>query len=156
MCSNSAQRQFIVNQLERGVRLDVHLGIAATSTWRSPLQCCVACYIHGQVNRVVYMPSWSLDSMPPSRRQAGGVLDHGHPPKKAWSAVSQSIRSMMDIPGLYNGAMHREGSNLLQNTLRAYLLSCSLGQSLWTAFLVARCSRAFSHAKGLLPLQFML
>ena len=106
MCSNSAQRQVIVNQLERGVRLDVHLGIEQQPAPGDPVA--VLCSmlhprpskqggIHAELvlgfDATVTETSWrSTGPWPPT--------------EKSMERCIQSIRSMMDIPGLYNGAMH--------------------------------------------------
>ena len=114
------------------------------------LQCCVAFCKNGQQTVVHCMGSWHLALLPPSRRQAFGVLDHGLLTKPGALYVQNSLCTARRTCQVCTMARYSQMSIRVQNTSRTYLPSCSLGQSLlpttWTAFDVARCSIAFSHA----------
>ena len=71
-------------------------------------------------------------------------------PDKVRGTVQNSLCTARRTCQVHTMAPFSQMSIRLQNTSRTYLPSCSLDQSLmtrtWTAFDVARCSIAFSHA----------
>ena len=132
----------------RARRLSVSMQDTSKQHLATSLQCCVAFCMNGQQTVVHCMGSWQLALLPPSRRQAFGVLDRAA--DKARGTVQNSLCTARRTCHVRTMAPFSQMSIRLQNTSRTYLPSCSLGQSLltrtWTAFDLARSSIAFSHA----------